>query len=43
MYTALLIASKMWEDLGIGNIDFMEVYPYYPLKSINYLERFFAD
>jgi len=43
VYSALLIASKVWEDICISNIDFTWVYPCYPISSTNTLESLFAN
>jgi len=38
VFTAILLASKFWEDLNFWNIDYAEALPFFPLKSINRLE-----
>ena len=38
----LLIASKVWQDIGSWNVEFSECYPEFPLSSINNLERIFC-
>jgi len=37
-FTAILLASKFWEDINFWNVDYAEGLNYYPLKSINRLE-----
>jgi len=39
IYTSLLIASKVWEDVSSGNGDFATAYPDYSLSSINRMEH----
>jgi hypothetical protein len=31
----LLLASKVWQDLSSWNVEFSQVYPQFPLASIN--------
>jgi len=38
LFTAILLASKFWEDLNYWNIDYEEGLDLYPLKSINRME-----
>lgn len=38
LFTAILLASKFWEDLNYWNIDYEEHLNLYPLKSINRME-----
>ena len=40
---ALLLASKVWQDLSSWNVEFSEIYPQFSLQSINKLERFFCE
>ncbi|GLD99626.1 hypothetical protein PINS_up008352 [Pythium insidiosum] len=37
----LLLASKVWQDLSSWNVEISNIYPQYPLHSINRLERLF--
>ncbi|RHZ19404.1 hypothetical protein DYB37_003463 [Aphanomyces astaci] len=37
----LLLASKVWQDLSSWNVEISNVYPQFPLHSINRLERLF--
>ena len=37
-FTAILLASKFWEDINFWNIDYAEALNYYSLRSINRLE-----
>lgn len=39
VYTSLLLAGKMLEDLNISNNDFVSVYPCFSLSSTNFLEK----
>jgi hypothetical protein len=41
--SALLLASKVWQDLSSWNIEFSEIYPQYSLTSINQLEKLFCQ
>ena len=36
---ALLLASKVWQDLSSWNVEFSQVYPRFRLSSINHLEH----
>lgn len=40
---ALLLASKVWQDLSSWNVEFSIVYPQYTLDAINRLERTFVQ
>jgi len=40
---ALLLASKVWQDLGSWNVEFTEIYPQFSLQNINKLEREFCQ
>lgn len=43
IYTGLLLASKIWEDISVLNIDFVGMYPFYTIRSMNLLEANFAS
>mmetsp|Transcript_28719 Transcript_28719/g.51104 ORF Transcript_28719/g.51104 Transcript_28719/m.51104 type:complete len:112 (+) Transcript_28719:482-817(+) len=43
LYTALLLATKIWEDLGCQNADFTTFYPLISLAALNRLEVLFTD
>ena len=43
VFTAILLASKFWEDIIWYNIDFVETLGIYPLKSINRMESEFVS
>jgi hypothetical protein len=43
LFTAILLASKFWEDLNYWNIDYEEQLNLYPLKSINRMESEFLS
>mmetsp|Transcript_13081 Transcript_13081/g.9123 ORF Transcript_13081/g.9123 Transcript_13081/m.9123 type:complete len:164 (-) Transcript_13081:387-878(-) len=43
LFTALLLASKFWEDVNLWNIDYAEEIELYPLKSINRMESEFLS
>jgi len=36
---ALLLSSKVWEDLAVWNVDFLNLFPNLTLKDLNHLER----
>jgi len=36
---ALLLSSKVWEDLAVWNVDFLNLFPNLTLKDLNRLER----
>lgn len=38
VFTAILLASKFWEDISFWNIDYVDRLDLYPLKSINRME-----
>eukprot|EP00607_Mallomonas_marina_P001175 CAMPEP_0182430038 /NCGR_PEP_ID=MMETSP1167-20130531/36191_1 /TAXON_ID=2988 /ORGANISM="Mallomonas Sp, Strain CCMP3275" /LENGTH=169 /DNA_ID=CAMNT_0024614597 /DNA_START=699 /DNA_END=1208 /DNA_ORIENTATION=+ len=38
----LLLASKVWQDLGSWNSEISQIYPQFSLQSINRLERTFC-
>lgn len=39
---ALLLASKVWQDLSSWNSEFAEIYPQFSLEAINKLEAIFC-
>ena len=43
IYTGLLLAGKMQEDLVVTNQDFATIYPFFSLHSTNSLERQFTS
>lgn len=43
VFTAILLASKFWEDISFWNIDYVERLDLYPLKSINRMESEFLS
>mmetsp|Transcript_45174 Transcript_45174/g.32990 ORF Transcript_45174/g.32990 Transcript_45174/m.32990 type:complete len:425 (-) Transcript_45174:221-1495(-) len=43
MFTAILLASKFWEDINFWNVDYVEALDLYPLKAINQLENEFLS
>jgi hypothetical protein len=43
LIAALLVASKIWEDVSSQNVDFCRVNPVYSLQAINLMEHTFAD
>lgn len=43
VYSALLVSSKIWEDVSVLNVDFSDTYKPYTLQSVNRMEREFAD
>jgi hypothetical protein len=40
---AMLLASKVWQDLSSWNIEFSQIYPQYNISSINSLEKIFCQ
>ena len=38
----LLLASKVWQDLGSWNCEIAEIFPQFSLQAINKLERIFC-
>lgn len=43
VFTAILLASKFWEDINFWNIDYVEALELYCLKSINRMESEFIS
>jgi len=43
LFTAILLASKFWEDINFWNIDYEEALSYYSLAQINRLEAQFVS
>jgi hypothetical protein len=43
LFTAILLASKFWEDISFWNVDYVEALVLYPLKSINRMESEFVS
>ena len=43
VFTAILLASKFWEDINFWNIDYVETLEIFPLKSINRMESEFLS
>ena len=43
LFTAILLASKFWEDINFWNIDYVEQLDLYPLKAINRMESEFIS
>lgn len=43
VFTAILLASKFWEDVIWFNVDFVDNMELYPLKSINRMESEFIS
>jgi len=39
----LILASKVWEDLAVWNVDFIELFPNITVKDLNRLERFLLE
>ena len=42
MLCSMLIASKMWQDMGCWNAEFSKIYPQFTTESIKRLERLFV-
>ena len=42
-FTAILLASKFWEDINFWNVDYSEAFNYYSLKAINRMESEFLS
>lgn len=43
LFTAILLASKFWEDINFWNVDYVDALNLYPLKSINRMESEFVS
>ncbi len=43
LFTAILLASKFWEDVNFWNIDYVTALDLYPLKAINRMESEFIS
>ena len=43
LFTAILLASKFWEDISFWNVDYEDQLDCYPLKSINRMENEFIS
>lgn len=43
LFTAILLASKFWEDICYWNIDYEKECSLYPLKAINRMESEFLS
>lgn len=43
VFTAILLASKFWEDINFWNIDYVEQLELYGLKQINRMESEFLS
>eukprot|EP00455_Lapot_gusevi_P041573 TRINITY_DN4838_c0_g1_i7.p1 TRINITY_DN4838_c0_g1~~TRINITY_DN4838_c0_g1_i7.p1 ORF type:complete len:235 (-),score=36.75 TRINITY_DN4838_c0_g1_i7:199-903(-) len=43
LLSALLTASKVWDDLSSWNVELSDLFPVFTLKDINQLERQFLD
>jgi Cyclin len=43
IFTAILLASKFWEDINFWNVDYVDGLDLYPLKSINRMESEFIS
>jgi len=41
MLCSMLVASKMWQDMGCWNAEFSKIYPQFTTESIKRLERLF--
>jgi len=40
---SIIVASKVWEDQAIWNVDFLNVFPYVSVEDLNKLERQFLN
>ena len=43
LFTAILLASKFWEDINFWNVDYVDALSIYNLKSINRMESEFVS
>lgn len=43
MLAGLILASKVWEDQAVWNVDFLSVFPLVSVKDLNTLERKFLE
>jgi hypothetical protein len=43
LFTAILLASKFWEDINFWNVDYVDALRIYNLKSINRMESEFVS
>ncbi len=43
IFTSFLVAHKVADDRVISNQDFVDVYPFFSLKQLNFLEMKFLD
>ena len=43
LFTAILLASKFWEDINFWNVDYVDALNLYNLKSINRMESEFVS
>ena len=43
LFTAILLASKFWEDIYFWNVDYVDALAIYNLKSINRMESEFVS
>lgn len=43
LFTAILLASKFWEDINFWNVDYEDQLNLYPLKAINRMESEFIS
>ena len=43
LFTAILLASKFWEDINFWNVDYVDALAIYNLKSINRMESEFVS
>jgi len=41
--STLILSSKVWEDLAVWNVDFIELFPNITVKDLNKLERVVLD
>lgn len=41
--STLILASKVWEDLAVWNVDFVELFPRITVKDLNKLERYILE